>query len=97
MSIAAGAEFPAALNAVYDWLVPSEHMHYAVHRLRESGHCKAFPGDALRLLAAVVDDQAWLSPDLRPCLEEIAQAEVSLADSVEYRRLADYARRHGLL
>ncbi|APF00044.1 anti-phage defense-associated sirtuin Dsr1 [Pseudomonas putida] len=97
MSIAAGNEFPAALEAVYDWLVPTEHMHYAVHRLRESGLCTAFPTDALRLLAAVVDDQAWLSPDLRPCLEEIIQAQARLADSAEYRRLADYARRHGVL
>lgn len=97
MSIAAGNKFPAALEAVYDWLVPTEHMHYAVHRLRESGLCTAFPADALRLLAAVVDDQAWLSPDLRPCLEDIIQAQARLADSAEYRRLADYARRHGLL
>lgn len=97
MTIAAGTEFPAALNAVYDWLVPTEHMHYAVHRLRESGHCTAYPADALRLLAAVVDDQAWLSPDLGPCLSDIIKAQASLADNAEYRRLADYTRRHGLL
>jgi hypothetical protein len=95
ISIAARAEFPAALDAVYDWLVPTEHMHYAIHQLHQSGLCIIFPGAALRLLAAVVDDQAWLSPDLRPCLEAIAEAQASLAERPEYRRLADYMRRHG--
>ncbi|ROM72141.1 hypothetical protein BK653_09750 [Pseudomonas brassicacearum] len=95
MSIAAGSEFPAALDTVYDWLVPTEHMHYAIHELRQSGLCTTFPVEALRLLAAVVADQAWLSPDLRPCLEAIAEAQASLAENPEYRRLADYMRRRG--
>lgn len=95
MSIAAGAEFPAALDTVYDWLVPMEHTHYAIHQLRQSGLCTTFPGAALRLLAAVVDDQDWLSPDLRPCLEAIAEAQASLVERLEYRRLADYSRRRG--
>src|SRR6185437_4206742 len=57
--IAARSEFPAALAAVYDWLQPIEHPHFAVHLLHESGLCKRFPGDALCLLNTVIGDQQW--------------------------------------
>lgn len=95
MSIAAGTEFPSALAAIYDWLVPSERMHYSVQQLLKSGLCTRFPQEALRLLAAAVDNQGWPSPDLQPCLEKIATAQVALAETADYQRLADYARRRG--
>jgi hypothetical protein len=95
MSIAAGTQFPNVLNAVFDWLVPIEHMHYVIHQLRESGLCTVFPESALRLLAAVVDEQAWPSSDLLTCLEAIAEKQTNLTERPEYRRLMEYMRRRG--
>ncbi|MDU8492195.1 hypothetical protein RYA07_28505 [Pseudomonas syringae pv. actinidiae] len=46
MSFAAGKKFPDVLNAIYDWLVPIEHMHYVIHLLHESGLCTLFPESA---------------------------------------------------
>jgi hypothetical protein len=74
LSIAAGTEFPSALTALQDWLLPIERPHYVVHRLHESGLCGRFPGDALQLLNAVINDQQWAPRDLGRCLDAIAQA-----------------------
>jgi len=95
LCIGAGSEFPAALTAVLDWLRPIEHPYYVIRRLHESGLCGRFPADALRLLAAVVDDQQWISPDLGQCLDLIAQAHTTLAPSASYQRLREHARRRG--
>ena len=95
MCIAAGTEFPAALTAVLDWLQPIAHPHYVIHRLQESGLCGRFPDDALRLLAAIVHDQPWISPELGQCLDLIAQADSTLAQRTNYQRLRVHARRQG--
>lgn len=93
LSIAAGAEFPAALTAVLVWLGPIEHPFYIVHRLHESGLCSRFPVHALRLLATIVDDQPWSAPELGQCLDVIVQADAVLAQDPNYQRLREYARR----
>lgn len=95
LCVAAGSEFPAALTAVLDWLLPIEHPHYVIHRLHESGQCGRFPIDALRLLAAVVSDQPSGAPELVQCLDLIVQKDASLAQDSRYRRLREYARRRG--
>lgn len=95
LAIAAGSEFPAAVTAVIDWLKPIEHPYYVIDRLRESGLCGRFPADALRLLAAVIDKQQWISAELAPCLELIVRADASLAREVSYQRLLEHARRRG--
>ena len=95
LCIAAGSEFPAALNAVLDWLQPIEHPYYVIHRLHESGLCGRFPIDALRLLAAIVSDQPWGTPELGQCLDLIVQADAALAQDSTYQRLSEYARRRG--
>jgi len=95
MSIAGGRTFPDIINAIHDWLVPIEHLHYVIHLLDESGMCMVFPESALRLLAAVVGEQTWPPSELRSCLESIAQAQIDLAERPEYRRLTEYLRRRG--
>lgn len=93
LSIAAGAEFPAALTAVQDWLRPIEHPHSVVHRLHESALSGAFPADALRLLSLVIDDQPWAPRELRQCLDAMVRAEPGLVHDPRYQRLLEYSRR----
>jgi hypothetical protein len=94
--IAARGEFPAALAAVQDWLQPIEHLHYVVHLLHESGLCRRFPAEALRLLNAVIADQQWAPRKLGQCLDEIVQAAPRLAQDAQYLRLREYSRRRGI-
>jgi hypothetical protein len=95
LCIAAGPEFPVALNAVLDWLQPIEHHHYIIHLLHESRLCSRFPIDALRLLAKIVSDQPWGAPELGQCLDLIVQADPRSAQDPNYQRLREYARRRG--
>lgn len=93
MCIAAGGEFPSALAAVVDWLLPIEHPDYVVHRLYEAGLCVRFPDAALQLLDAILDDQPWAPREVRQCLDAIAQASPELGQDVRYQRLVDCDRR----
>jgi hypothetical protein len=95
LCIAAGSEFPAALTAVLDWLRPIEHPYYVMHRLHESGLCGRFPIHALRLLAAIANDQPWGVPELGQCLDLIVQADPGLAQDAAYQHLHEYVRRRG--
>jgi len=97
LAIAARGEFPAALSTVIDWLSPLEHTHYVVHQLHESGLTKLFPEDALRLLDAVIDDQSWAPKELGECMNTISQASPELQQDRRYKRLVEYALRHGLM
>ncbi len=92
LAIAAGEEFPSALNEVKDWLRAIEHPHYIVHLLDESRHCERFPSDALSLLGRIIDDQPWSAPELSKCLKTIAEADPSLAEDAGWQRLKNYAR-----
>lgn len=95
LTIAAGSEFPTALAQVHAWLHAIEHPSYVVHLLQESGLCRRFSEDALRLLAAVIADQQWAPQELGQCLDEIMQASPRLTGDVRYRRLREYSRRRG--
>ncbi|MET1081029.1 MAG: anti-phage defense-associated sirtuin Dsr1 [Pseudomonas sp.] len=97
MSIAAGAEFPAALKAVQDWLSPIEHLDYSINRLHESGLCGRFPVEALRLLNIIVSDQPSLPSELQTCLGVIAQTSPGLAKDASYLRLIEYCRKRNLI
>lgn len=96
LAIAAGQEFPSALTVVADWLRPLEHSHYVVDRLHASGLSALFPEAALRLLDAVINDQAWAPRELSDCLSAIALANPNLVHDRRYQRLLEYARRHGM-
>jgi hypothetical protein len=94
--IAARGKFPGALAAVQDWMQPIEHPHYVVHLLHESGLCRRYPADALRLLSAVIADQQWAPRELGQCLDEIGQAAPQLVQDAQYQRLREYFRRRGM-
>lgn len=94
--IAARGEFPTALAAVQDWLLPIEHSHYIVHLLHESGLCSRYPVDALSLLNAVIADQQWGPRELGQFLDQIVQAAPNLAQDARYLRLREYSRRWAL-
>lgn len=96
LSIAAGSEFPAALRAVEDWLIPISHPNYILHRLQESGVCTQFPIDALRLLRAIINDHSHASEKLKQCLLSIGQTTPALIESPKYLSLNEYARRRGM-
>lgn len=96
LSIASGSEFPEVLNVVENWLVPIHHPHYILHRLHESGLCGEFPQDALRLLGRIINDQPYLSDELRQCLRSIEQEEPALVQDPRYIRLDEHARRMGV-
>lgn len=95
MAIAARSEFPAALAAVRDWLQPFEHPHYVVQLLKESNLCERFPVAALQLLGKVIHDQPWIFGELSNCLDQIAQADPTLAASPTFERLRQHARQRG--
>ncbi|WP_017926893.1 anti-phage defense-associated sirtuin Dsr1 [Thioalkalivibrio sp. HL-Eb18] len=94
--IAARGEFPAALEAMQDWLQPIEHPHYVAHLLRESGLCRQYPAEALRLLDAIIADQQWAPREFGQCVDEIGQAAPQLTRDVRYQRLSEYCRRRGM-
>ncbi len=97
LSVAAGGQFPAALTAVFDWLRPIEDPYFVIHLLHESDLSVRFPGDALRLLDAIIDDQPWASPELTHCLTAILEAAPALAKDHRYVRLSVYVRQRSSL
>lgn len=93
LCIAAGNAFPAAIDIVHHSLRRIARDNGIVDRLDESGLCRRFPADALRLLDAVVDDQAWVPLELRQCLDAIADAAPHLAQDPRYQRLREHIRK----
>lgn len=96
LCVAAGGEFPSAVAALVDWLLPIEHPDYVVHRLHEAGLCTRFPEAALRFLGAVLIDQRWAPRELGQCLDAIAQAMPNLQQDPRHIMLTEYGRRHGM-
>ena len=93
--IAARGEFPAAVDAVQDWLQPVEHPDYLLHLLHESGLCRAFASVALMLLNALIRDQQWVPVELSQCLDDIGEAVTDLEQDARYLRLREIARGRG--
>ncbi|MBN1903652.1 MAG: SIR2 family protein [Deltaproteobacteria bacterium] len=94
LSIAARNEFPSALSAVYDWLLPIEYPDYTVHMLEKSGIPKKFPNDSLRLLNAIIDNQIWAPTKLGECLKAIVEVAPELEQDHRYQKLIIYLRQH---
>ncbi|RRJ34457.1 hypothetical protein EIL82_03730 [Pandoraea apista] len=95
LTIAAGDAFPQALTTVGDWLQPLEHPYYVIQLLRESRLCVLYPQDALAFLDSIIESQPWPPPELQACLDAISQTVPNAVDDARYRRLMEYARRHG--
>lgn len=94
LAIAAHRKFPAAWDAVQDWLQPVDHLHTVVAQLHESGLCKLYPEDALKLLSKVIDNQLWAPEELGQCLKDIEQANPNLSqkERTQYVTLQNYFR-----
>jgi hypothetical protein len=95
MAIASGAEFPAALSAIEAWLVPIEYPNHLISQLKNAGHCKRFPEDALKLLSAIIANQQWAWDEIRNCLNDIRDAKQDAVKDARYQRLIEFLRRRG--
>lgn len=93
LAIAAGDALPAAVTSLRDWLQPFEFPHYVIHRLHASGLCARHPRETLTLLGAIIADQPWPGPELRLCLDAIAEAWLDAPRDHHYQRLIEYLRQ----
>ena len=97
LCIAGGEEFPSAIALVGKWLRTVEHPDYVIHLLHESGLCMRFPQNALQFLDAILGDQpSWLRPELRQCLNAIAQVAPNWRQDRRFTRVDELARRFGI-
>ncbi len=97
LSIAAGGEFPAALDAVKSWLVPVKRPDQVILSLAESDHCRHFPAESLQLLRTVADRNATdllLPAEMEQCLNEIKESRADLSEQRGYRELRDWYERN---
>lgn len=94
--IAAGNEFPKAVAAVVDWLLPFQHLHYVIDLLYKADLCRQFPREALQLLNAIVKDQQWIPRELKFCLQQIEKAAPNLVRDPRYVRLNECSQRRGI-
>lgn len=93
LTIAAGDAFPHALALTNPWLMPLDTSDYPVHLLNSSGLASRHPDDALKLLIAIVDVEAFWAPSgLRECLASIADAKPPLKATGNYRQLDEFVR-----
>ncbi len=92
MSISAGEKFPDAVELIYHWLQPIDHLYHFVLQLQESGLCTRFPDAALRILDAVICDQHCSLSELRVselgnCLSDISRTNPDAQNDSRYQRL----------
>ena len=91
--IAAGDEFPEALEELRHWLQPPQHPGLMILRLRKFGLCGKFPVDALAFLHLVIDREPPGPNSLADCLEQIKTAKPQLEDEQPFQRLSELLRR----
>ncbi len=93
--IAAGNEFPAALEALRPWLQPLPFPGHLIRRLKKSGRCNEFPEHALAFLALVAGDGSLWGSGLKECLEQIQSAASELKEDRRFQTLWDRLRQSG--
>lgn len=93
LAIAAGDQFPDALETVVDWLQPVENALLIVHQLKKSGLAAKFPAETVRMLAKVVGQLRWIPPDLGAVLDEAAASFPNIKKDPEFVRLMAYFRK----
>lgn len=91
--ISTGSEFPSALRALSDWILPAERLEGIVSRIEMSEVCERFPADALFLLDKIVGEDGWPASMLSQCIDRIVQADQGLAGDPRVRRLQEFLRR----
>ena len=94
--VAAGREFPNALELVEAWLQPLRYTGLIPAGILEAGICERFPKEALTFLNAIGDELTqWPVEELRKCLIAIRAAALELEDDPRFMHLREYLRRHG--
>jgi hypothetical protein len=94
--IAAGDAFPDAFASIIDWLCPLRYASTILSWLCEADLPRRFPQDALRMVAAIVDDHSDPSDQLTQCLEDIRASKPDIVSRADYRRLEEFARSRGM-
>ena len=93
LCVKAGDAFPHAVERLNDWFQPLSERLGCVYELHESGLCQRFPRHALRFLDALIGNELlYLRDQLRSCLRQIRDADASLEQDPQFRRLSDLAR-----
>jgi hypothetical protein len=93
--VAAGTRFKEALTATSGWLQPLMHPYRILKLLHESSICQKHPREALQFLAAIVDDQTYLSKELAQCLDQISEALPELKRDRRYQTLRVFCEQRG--
>lgn len=89
--------FSEATALLIPWIIKTKRFYLPVNHLAESGLARNYPGQALGLLDAIVDESdLWPRGDLRTCLNQISSADETLATFPAFRRLSEYLDRHNL-
>ena len=93
LCVSAGDAFPHAVERLKDWLQPLSEGLGCLYELHESGRCRRFPQAALEFLDAVIGNEVlYMRDKLRSCLEQIREADSSLARDRRFQRLDEKAR-----
>lgn len=85
--VVAGTRFREALAATFGWLQPLTHPYQIFKLLHESSLCQKQPREALQFLAAIVNEQTYLSKELGQCLDQISEALPELKRDRRYQTL----------
>ncbi|WP_300159882.1 anti-phage defense-associated sirtuin Dsr1 [Solidesulfovibrio sp.] len=94
LSIEARGKFPEALETLHNWLLPLQDIYDVIFSLEESGLCKQYPKDALRLLNKVIQDQPWPPSELNNCLKMILESWPDADKDPRYQKIMTYFRQH---
>ncbi|MCA3038972.1 MAG: hypothetical protein ING63_17185 [Rhodocyclaceae bacterium] len=95
LCVASGPKLKDALAATHAWLKPLTHPFRIFKLLQESGLCKKQPHEALKLLAAIVDEQTYLPKELGQCLDQISEALPELRRDRRYQDLRAFSQQRG--
>ncbi|WP_244786030.1 anti-phage defense-associated sirtuin Dsr1 [Cupriavidus pauculus] len=93
VALAAGDKFPDAFSFLKTWMRPIPYPYTIIQEAIQNEVCSRFPQEALAFLALIVDGNTVPPPELQSCLDTVAKAEPSLAQSRDFRSLEDCIRR----
>ena len=94
--VAAGDEFPSALEEVGKWLQKVDYPDRVVQGLHEANLHERFPKETLKFLDVIVGEKKYGPPKvLKECLRAVSAKMPELEESHQFQRLAKYLRAHG--
>ena len=95
LCIAAGDEFPEALQELRHWLQPPPYTGRLMAALKDSPLCSQFPDEALDFLVRVTGEEPPLGSDLADCLRQIRSVAPQLEIDRRFQRLRDVLCKYG--